>query len=98
MVKSMSSYPQAAPTNGMQCPYDQPEADMRCQHSSSYLSHTYIKRDKPAKRRQLEASPRERSVVVAIHNVFVAASTCCRPHQLYGLDSERLDLLSELQV
>lgn len=35
-------------------PY-QLEADMRCQHSSSYLSHTYIKRDKPARRRQLEA-------------------------------------------
>jgi hypothetical protein len=52
MVKSMSSYPQAAPTSRMQYPYQypyQPEADMRCQHSSSYLSHTYTERDKRAR-------------------------------------------------
>lgn len=52
MVKYMSLYPQAAPINGMQRPYSQPEADMRCQHASSYLSHTYMKGDKPAKRHQ----------------------------------------------
>lgn len=49
MVETMSYYPQAAPTTnctyGVQYPYQyayQPEADMRCQHSSSYLSHTCI--------------------------------------------------------
>jgi len=48
----MSSYPRAAPTSGMQYHYQypcQPEADMRCQHSSSYLSHTYTERVKRAK-------------------------------------------------
>lgn len=44
------------PTNRMQCPYQypyQPEVDMRCQHSSSFLSHTYTETVKRTKLSQV---------------------------------------------
>lgn len=37
--------------------------------------------------------------MITVHNnIFVAVSPCHRPPRLYGLDSEMLGLLSELQV